>query len=149
MVQNTTPVRSGQRQGYVIEILNPNNVTETIVGDGQGPTGWNNPGSPHEQVAVSRSYGHIGNGFAGARYGAKRPPSFGLPVSIPPGQARLVRVLWTSTICLSKGESQGINTLSLRVRVGWFTRTESIPQEEWDLVGPSHPENSASGRCGG
>jgi hypothetical protein len=28
--------------------------------------------------------------------------------------------------------------LYLRVRVGWFTKVEAIPQEDWLLIGPSH-----------
>lgn len=36
----------------------------------------------------------------------------------------------------------GIDTLNLRVRVGWFTRTEVVQQQGWYLLGPSH------GRCG-
>jgi hypothetical protein len=145
-VQNTAPIRSGQWQGYVVAIFNPNTVTETIVGDGQGPTiGWNNPGGvgPHpvEQLSVSRSYRDIANGFVGREVAAFHHVSFGLPVTIPPFHARLVRVLWISDLCLSKGESQGINDLYLRVRVGWFTRTETIPQEVWDLVGPSQGRN--------
>ena len=27
--------------------------------------------------------------------------------------------------------------LYLRVRVGWFTKTEAIPQEAWYRIGPS------------
>ena len=137
--QNTTQIRSGQVQGYVISIFNPTKVTETIVGDASGSRGWNNPGSGTEQLAVSRSYVDVGNGFVGQTVAAGI--KFGLPVSIPPFESRLVRVLWTSDLCLGKGESYGTGTLSLRVRVGWFTRTEIIPQQGWYLLGPSH------GRC--
>jgi hypothetical protein len=143
LVQNTTPIRSGQRQGYVIAIFNPNNVTETIVGDASGqPTGgWNNPGSATDQIGVSHSYTDIANGVVGED--AARGIAFGLPVSIPPHQSRLVRVLWTSDICLGNGETNGINALNLWVRVGWFTRAEVIPQQGWYLIGPSR------GRCAG
>lgn len=133
--QNTTPIRSGQRQGYVISIFNPTSVTETIVGDASGPLGWNSPGSGIEQLAVSSSYTDIANGVTGQNAAAGL--SFTLPVAIPPFQARLVRVLWTSNLCLGRGEANGIHTLALRVRVGWFTRTEIIPQQAWYLVGPS------------
>lgn len=133
--QNTAPIRSGQRQGYVISIFNPTSVTETIVGDASGPLGWNSPGSGIEQLAVSSSYTDIANGVTGQNAAAGL--SFTLPVAIPPFQARLVRVLWTSNLCLGRGEANGIHTLALRVRVGWFTRTEIIPQQAWYLVGPS------------
>lgn len=142
--QNTAPIRSGQSQGYVVSIFNPTKVTQTIVGDANGPWGWNSPGSGTEQLTVSegtRSYQDIANGVVGKS--AASGLTFTLPMSIPPFQMRIVRVLWTSDLCLGKGESNGINTLSLRVRVGWFTRTERIPQQSWHLVGPSH------GRCVG
>ena len=133
--QNTTPIRSGQRQGYVISIFNPTGVTETIVGDASGPRGWNSPGSGTEQLAVSSSYTDIANGVTGRNAAAGL--RFTLPVAIPPLQTRLVRVLWTSDLCLGQGEANGIHTLALRVRVGWFTRTEIIPQQAWYLLGPS------------
>lgn len=139
--QNTAPIRSGQRQGYVIAVWNPANVTETVVGDASGETGWNNPGSATEQLTVSRSYVDVANGVVGES--AAQNIGFGMPVSIPPLQMRLVRVLWTSDLCLQRGESNGIDVLYLRVRVGWFTKTEAIPQEAWYLIGPSH------GRCTG
>lgn len=93
------------------------------------------PGSGTEQLAVSSSYTDIANGVTGQNAAAGL--SFTLPVAIPPFQARLVRVLWTSNLCLGRGEANGIHTLALRVRVGWFTRTEVIPQQAWYLVGPS------------
>jgi hypothetical protein len=135
--QNTTLIRSGQRQGYLISIYNPTKVTQTIVGDASGPhIGWDNPGGGHEQIAASRSNADIGNGFVGQI--AARGVGFTMPVSIPPFQTRLVRVLWTSDVCLNTGESGGINQIFLRVRVGWFTRTEIIAQQGWYLMGPSH-----------
>jgi hypothetical protein len=127
--QNTAPIRSGQRQGYVISIFNPTSVTKTIVGDASGPDGWNSPGSGTEQLAVSSSYTDIANGVTGQNAAAGL--SFTLPVAIPPFQTRLVRVLWTSGLCLGRGEANGIHTLALRVRVGWFTRTEIISQQGW------------------
>jgi hypothetical protein len=139
--QNTASIRSGQRQGYVIAIFNDTNVTQTVVGDASGVTGWNSPGSGTEQLTVSRSYVDVANGVVGES--AARGIRFGLPVSIPPLQARLVRVLWTSDLCLQRGEANGIDVLYLWVRVGWFTKMEAIPQEDWLLLGPSH------GRCTG
>jgi hypothetical protein len=139
--QNTAPIRSGQRQGYVIAIFNDTNVTQTVVGDASGQSGWNSPGAAKEQLGVSSSYTDVANGVVGES--AAPNIRFSLPVSIPPLQARLVRVLWTSDLCLQKGEANGINVLYLRVRVGWFTKTEAIPQVDWLLIGPSH------GRCVG
>jgi hypothetical protein len=134
----TTPIRSGQRQGYIVSIYNPTSVTQTVVGDASGPhLQFDNPGSGHEQIGVSRSNVDIGNGAFASNI------SFTLPGAIPPGQTRIVRVLWTSGLCLRKGETYGIDQLNLRVRVGLLTRTEIIPQQGWYLTGPSH------GRCFG
>ena len=67
---------------------------------------------------------------------------FTLPGMIPPHQIRMVRVLSISNICLSKGSASVIDTLSLRVRIGWFTRTEIVPlNQAWAVAGPSQ------GRC--
>ena len=134
-VQNTAPIRSGQRQGYVISVYNPTNVTQTVVGDASGITGWNSPGSGTEQLTVSRSYVDVANGVVGEN--AAQNIRFGLPVSIPPLQMRLVRVLWTSDLCLQSGESNGIDVLYLRVRVGWFTKIEAIPQEACTCSAPA------------
>ncbi|MEP7022856.1 MAG: hypothetical protein ABJB47_03400 [Actinomycetota bacterium] len=55
---------------------------------------------------------------------------------------RGVPVTWISQVRFSKGESGFTNQLFLRVRVGWFTRTETIKlNTDWFLTGPSH------GRC--
>lgn len=61
-----------------------------------------------------------------------------------PGKVRPERLLIHAggRYCLQKGESQGQTRLILRVRVGWFTRTEIIPLDHgFYLIGPSH------GRC--
>lgn len=131
--QNTTRLRPGQRQGYVVEIFNNSPVTQTILGDASGPTvlGGSDSMGSGTQTAVSRSYVDIANGPAGQI--VARHVSFGLPVSIPPGQTRLVRVLWTSGNC--SGE---INQLNLRVRAGWFTRSELIPMQYWNLTVPGN-----------
>ncbi len=132
LVQNTTLIRAGQWQGYVVAVMNNTSVTQTIVGDGAGPAvGWNNPVSEKEQVSVSRTYTDIANGFVGQR--VTSGIRFGLPVSIPPGQMRLIRVLWLSDTCPASNGGGSVSNLYLRVRVGWFTRTETIPQQIWQL----------------
>ena len=137
--QNTTRLRPGQRQGYVVEIVNNSPVTQTIIGNavtstsivaGANANGGDSFGS-RTQIAVSRSSADIANGPAGQI--AASHVSFGLPVSIPPFQARLVRVLWTSGDC-----SGVIDQLNLRVRVGWFTKTELIPMQYWALTVPGN-----------
>ena len=134
--QTTVPIRSGQRQGYFVAIYNPADVTQTIVGPAYGPgVPSSGPGSGAGvvQLAVSVPNRNIDRG------GSSRSVRFTLPGEIPPHHIRLVRVLWTSNICLSKGAASIIDTLSLRVRIGWFTRTETIPLDQgWAVAGPSH-----------
>jgi hypothetical protein len=135
VTQSTVPIRSGQRQGFVISLYNPTSVTQTIVGAAYGV-----PFGTDVQIAVSVRYWTPPDS-AGA--GLVHRVGYALPGPIPPHQTRLLRVLWTSAICLSKGESTGFDQLFLRVQVGWFTRTELIPQQAWapqqawDLTGPS------------
>lgn len=134
--QTTVPIRSGQRQGYFVAIYNPSDVTETIVGPAYGenvPSSGPGSGAGVVQLAVSVPNRNIDRG------GSSRSVRFTLPGAIPPHHIRLVRVLWISNICLTKGAASIIDTLSLRVRIGWFTRTETIPlYQGWAVAGPSH-----------
>jgi hypothetical protein len=133
--QTTVPLRSGQCQGYFVGIDNPTGVTQTILGPAYGPgVPWNSPGAAFGVVQIGVSV--FNRGINGG--GAIRSVRFTLPGVIPPGQIRLVRVLWTTNIC-SSGGTTSIDTLALRVRVGWFTRTEIIPLgQAWALTGSSH-----------
>jgi hypothetical protein len=131
--QTTVPIRSGQQQGFVISVYNPSRWTQTILGPGAG---FFTPNGPYAQLSVGDSV-NIERGGS-----VFRPVSYVLPGTIPPHQIRALRVLWTSTTCLEKGSSQGIDGLSLRVRVGWITRTEVVRLDQgWYLSGPSQ------GRC--
>lgn len=131
--QTTVPLRSGERQGYFVTIDNPTRLTQKILGPAYGPgVPSDSPGSAAVQIAVSVPDRDIDGG------GTSRSAGFTLPGVIPPGQIRLVRVLWTSDICLAGGTSS-IDTLALRVRVGWFTRTEIIPLgRTWAVRGNNH-----------
>jgi hypothetical protein len=130
--QTAIPIRSGQEQGFAITVHNPSDWTQTVL----GPAGYgNSPGSLTAQIGVATADPYHGGGVF-------LPLHYKLPESIPPHQTRALRVLWTSTFCLGKGGSQGINQVTLRVRVGTFTRTETIQLPEGFFVsGPSQ------GRC--
>jgi len=136
--QSTVPFRPGRRQGFFVSIDNPTGVTQTILGPAYGPgVPGDSPGSAVVQIGVSVPNLNVDRG------GTSRSVRFTLPGVIPPGQIRLVRVLWTSNICLMDGASSSIDTLALRVRVGWFTRTEIIPLDQTLAVkgngnGPCH-----------
>jgi hypothetical protein len=131
LTQTTVPVRAGQ-QGYVISVFNPGNVTETVVGDGSvGTLGWDNLGGRRgAQAAVSTRYWDPPDSLG---YGLIHKVKYVANGSIPPHQYRLVRVLWTigPDVCLSKGDDARIEKVYLRVRVGLFTRTQTIPLTEY------------------
>ncbi|MGH3273002.1 MAG: HAAS signaling domain-containing protein [Streptosporangiaceae bacterium] len=133
--QVTVPIRPGQRQGFFVDINNPSDWTQTVLGPAYG---WQSPGSPFAQVGVSppgsEQYGLVANPYS-VRYS--------LPGTIPPHQWRALRVTWISRRCLPKGAAEGIDRLILRVRIGWNTRTEVIPLGQgWYLSGTSQS------RCG-
>jgi hypothetical protein len=132
--QTTVPLRPGERQGYFITIFNPTGVTQTILGPAYGTNvPLDSPASPVVQLGVSVPNLNIEHG------GASRSVRFTLPGVIPPGQTREVRVLWISDTCSGAGDTSSVNTLAVRVRVGWFTRTEIIPLDQaWALIGTSH-----------
>lgn len=143
--QTTVRIRSGQRQGFAIGIFNTSNFTETIIGP---PTGLNAPfDSPNgplpPRIEVSVPDRVIAHG------GMVRDVGFTqLPVSIPPHQYRLLRITWISDVCELGGTKSSnmlndgytsIDSIYLRVRVGWFTRTDVIPLDmAVALAGPSH-----------
>lgn len=132
--QNTVPIRFGQRQGLEIGIYNPTDVTQTVVGAPDVPgLGPNSPAAQTAQVAVSVPNRDINGG------GTSRTIKFTLPAAIPPHQLRLLRLTWVSDICLDeRGATTVMDEISLRVRVGWFTRTEVIPlRQGWGVSGPS------------
>ncbi len=125
------PVRWHQQQGYYVEIYNVSGYTQTVLGYA---TEWPWPDPSSARVAVSTRTSPSGN-----------PPDaapqdhYALPVSIPPGQGRFLRVMWTSQhFCVQKGGTFGATAVVLRVRVGWITRTEIITMpDEFALTGTS------------
>jgi hypothetical protein len=126
--QSTVPIRSGQRQGFVLSVTNPSDWSQAVLGPGSGDS----PGSRQAQISVSPVNVDRG-GFDARHY------RYQLPLTIGPHQVRVLRVMWTSDICLRKGQTHGIGRLTLRVRVGWFTRIEVFQLPEgFYLSGPSH-----------
>lgn len=146
--QTTVRIRSGQWQGFAIGISNPSNFTETIIGPPIAAAGeavpWDSPnGGPQQpRIQVSAPAPALNGG------GFIRNVAFeSLPVSIPPHQYRILRITWISDICEGGTKSSNmlndgytaIDTIYLRVRVGWFTRTDVIPLDmAVALAGPSH-----------
>jgi hypothetical protein len=144
--QTTVRIRSGQWQGFAIGIYNASDFTETIIGP---PTGldvpWDSPnGGPLQpRIEVSAPNRALDHG------GFIWDVAFeSLPVSIPPHQYRLLRITWITSLCSLGGTRSSnilndgytaIDSIYLRVRVGWFTRTDVIPLlQAVALAGPSH-----------
>ena len=123
--QVTVPIRSGERQGFYVQVFNFTGMTQTVIGSDleNGPAGGTNV-----QVTASISDGRgSGNDPHAVRYG--------LPVAIPPGQDRFLRITWISHGCLAGQNIAGMDSVGLRVRVGWTTRTEYIMFNEGFYLG--------------
>jgi hypothetical protein len=127
--QTTVPVRPGHRQGFFVEIFNFTSMTQTVLGSNLGGFGPN--GSTGARVRLSTAdperTGH--GGFPHAL-------RYALPVSIPPGQSRYLRITWISHGCVTAADVGGMDSVDLRVGVGWTTRTEYIAFGEGFYLGP-------------
>jgi hypothetical protein len=133
--QSTVPIRSGQWQGFFIDLFNRSDLTQTVLGPAGNslPSAFVGSGGFHGIVGVSTPNHEVDMGggvFTGVR--------FVLPGVIPPHQLRAMRVLWRSTTCLGPGTEQGSDEVALRVRVGSVIRTEVISLTQgWYVAGPS------------
>ena len=116
--QLTIPQRYRQEQGFVINILNESDWTQTVLGVAQPffyPFGNRPP-----QIAV----GGDKNVDLGGMDDLVRWSATG---SIPPHSVRALRVLWDSNVCWIPGSGpQSIQDVELIVRVGTVTKTEDI-----------------------
>jgi hypothetical protein len=144
--QTTVRIRSGQWQGFAIGIYNSSSFTETIIGPPAGEDApWDSPngGTQPPRIEVSSPDRALDHG------GFIRNVAFeSLPVSIPPHQYRLLRITWITDVCILGGTKssnmlndgyQSIDSIYLRVRIGWFTRTDVMPLDmAVALAGPSH-----------
>jgi hypothetical protein len=136
VTQISVPERWGQQQGIVVGIYNLSDWTQTIVGPSVAsplPGGF----SP-VRFAVSS-----GSPSADSVTSWTSQTGWNLPGSIPPHSFRLLRILWTSRLCLTPGVTTSLSSVTLRVRIGLVTRTEDIQfQTAWALSGTraSFPE---------
>jgi hypothetical protein len=120
------PERPYQRQGFTVGVYNDTGWTQTVLGlDPAFEIGSMQPMT----VAVARGL----DPTAGKVLGQTR---WAMPATIPPHSWVLLRLLWTSHVCLPPGTSTGLSEVPLRVRVGLVTRTEHIPLElTWAISG--------------
>jgi hypothetical protein len=124
--QTAVPYRRGQWQGFLVQVFNDTSQPQTVLGAAPG-TSFNN--SPYHMGMETEDPDFPLPSF--------RTLHFRLPVTIPPHKSRLLRVLWISpNTCEPKGGLTGIDQVSLRVRVGLFTRTENLSLDQgWYLAG--------------
>jgi hypothetical protein len=124
--QTTVPIRSGQRQGFYVQVYNPSGMTQRVIGSDlrYGPNVGTNV-----QVTLSTS-------DPDETHGSPQSIPYALPVSIPPGQSRLLRITWISHGCLRDAVA-GMDSVELRVRIGWTTRTEDINFHQGFYLGQS------------
>ena len=116
--QYTVPIRFGQEQGILVTIRNDSDWTQTVLGIGPD---WSPFTFLPIQVAIgSGKWADFGSGAG--------PVSWSSPGSIPPHSLRVLRVLWTSNVCMgTDGGWSSFQYVPLTVRVGVFTRTEDVP----------------------
>jgi hypothetical protein len=135
VTQTAVPYRFGQRQGILVSLVNASDWTQRIVGAGPSFTFGSYPGETRVSVQSGPHLNVVGTALSGASYYAS-------PGVIPPHSVRLVRVFWTSDECMGAGGGIIIDHITLQVRVGVVTRTESIPlQDAFELTGPKHSIN--------
>ena len=117
--QDTVPLRPGQLQGFAILIYNPSDVTQRISGAPEWEVSIGAPVPPQIAVATTTPWNLVGEPHA-VRYQ--------IGGAIPPHSYRWVRVLWRSYRCFlnAVGSGEGTNELTVRVQLGWITRTETI-----------------------
>ncbi len=125
--QSTIAVEPGKTQGFVVQITNLGpwaqtvlGVASTVAGPMDVPSPIVGPGGGLEHITVSSA---CGRDECGHIYSL----TYRSTVTVPPGQTRLLRVLWRPKKCWMSPGAVGIQSeVSLKVRVGWVTRTEVI-----------------------
>jgi hypothetical protein len=117
--QDTVPLRPGQLQGFAVLIYNPSDLTQRIMGAPESAISVGAPVPSQIAVATTTPPNLVGEPHA-VRYE--------IGGAIPAHSYSWVRVLWHSYRCYlnAVGSSQGSNELTVRVQLGWITRTEDI-----------------------
>jgi len=134
VTQTAVPYRFGQRQGIVVSLVNESAWTQEIVG--VGPR-WDFGSLPGQSAVTVQSGPDLNVA------GVPAPGTstyYASPGAIPPNSARIVRLFWTSDLCMGGGDGGiGLDQITLLVRVGGITRTENIAlQDAFLLISPKH-----------
>jgi hypothetical protein len=113
--ESVVPIRRGEMQGIVFDVVNPSRYSQTILGlapDAIMP--GSHPGEPRLAVATS------GNAQGSGQY------RYADQAAVPAHQSRFVEITWPSDNCVPVGGTISIAAVSLRVRVFGVTRTEHV-----------------------
>lgn len=132
VTQQTTIMRFGHQQGFVITIANPSRWPQTVL----GPT-------PHE-VSLGASPLQVAVAVPPPRQlGLATQLHYAQQVTIPPHHRALLRLLWRTNDCSSPGAGMATNSVTLRVRIGPLTRSEhlSFGTNYWALTAPTDAPN--------
>jgi hypothetical protein len=132
----TVPARRGQWQGFVFEVENPGNSTQTVLGmatSTESPTGLVGMSNVSDvSVAVSTFSNYTGGSIN------VHDMHFTTGETIQPGQYRFIRVMWMTDPCSAYSNGGGLtgtNQLDLEVQVGWFSREEALTLDPgWQLA---------------
>ncbi|MDQ2750404.1 MAG: hypothetical protein M3Y44_12895 [Actinomycetota bacterium] len=134
--QSAVRMRRGSVQGLYLQLQNRTRFTQTVLGlapRGDGPIG------PFGATKYSLDFFPEGDPRRGFVIEGLTP-SNRLPISIKPGGLRIMRltVATSSLPCYVPGTGVFEDSISLGVRVGWFTRTETISLNvTYELEGPN------------
>jgi hypothetical protein len=112
------PIRPGQRQGFFTQVFNFTRMTQTVIGStfrGGGPYGGTD-GKLLLSTTDPERHGSLPHAL-----------TYALPVSVPPGQSRYLRITWISHGCVTKADVGGMDSVELRVRVGWTPGPSTSP----------------------
>jgi hypothetical protein len=111
------PARPGQWQTYSVQIFNNSDVTQTVLGLAPG-----GETAEPERITISTTSTALAD--------ESRVPYARPPVTLAPGEVRTLRLSHYSPGCWLWGHgdnrAESFGGLSLRVRVGAFTRTETL-----------------------
>lgn len=107
------PMRFGRSQAFAVSIANDSSVTQTVLG------------LPHDDSGIARSEHLSISVSTGESPGAEAATYRATPVSIPPHSTRYLRYTVNFPRCVAPSP-QYWDSVTLRVRVGAFTRTETV-----------------------
>lgn len=114
--ETVVPIRHGEMQGIVFDVVNPSRYSQTILGlvpDEILP--GSRPGEARLAVATS---GNAQDSEQQYRYADQ--------AAVPPHQSRFIEITWPSDNCITDGGTMSLDAVSLRVRVFGVTRTENV-----------------------